>query len=86
MQAAVPPGRQHLKGVVNGMGPGRAVDILLPSAGGRSRIAGDYLYRSHEGFAFSGGQWGLMRVLPEDACVAPARTTTDGLGQNVVCN
>lgn len=79
------PGPQNRQGVVNGMGPGRAVNILLPSAGGQSRVAGDYLYRSHEGFAFSGGQWGLMRVLPEDACAAGTRTTTDPLGRVIVC-
>ncbi|MCF7700784.1 hypothetical protein [Loktanella sp. M215] len=80
------PDRQHVEGVVNGMGPGRGVNILLPSAGGQSEIAGDYLYRSHEGFAFSGGQWGLMRVLPKDACAVGSRTTSDALGRNVVCN
>jgi len=37
---------------------------LYTIAGGAARASGDYLYRSHSNFAFSGGCWGIFRVNP----------------------
>jgi FtsP/CotA-like multicopper oxidase with cupredoxin domain len=31
-------------------------------AGGNFRIAGDYLYRTHQSFQFDKGVWGILRV------------------------
>ncbi|MEZ5933512.1 MAG: multicopper oxidase domain-containing protein [Alphaproteobacteria bacterium] len=73
-----PPGdAQNRSGVVNGMGPGRHANVLLESAGGRGRIPGDYLYRTPVGFAFGGGQWGIMRVFDAKDCDGGARTVRD---------
>ncbi|MDN5926205.1 MAG: multicopper oxidase domain-containing protein [Hyphomicrobiales bacterium] len=62
------PGPQNRVGVVNAIGPGRHVNVLLESAGGREKLPGDYLYRTPLGFAFGGGQWGIMRVYDPKAC------------------
>lgn len=39
-------------------------DLVLPSAGGRDGVAGDYLWRDMGGFGISNGLWGVLRVLP----------------------
>ena len=62
------PGPQNRSGDVNGMGPGRHVNVLLDAAGGIERSVGDYLYRTPLGFAFGGGQWGIMRVFDPATC------------------
>lgn len=62
------PGPQNRTGVVNAMGPGRHENVLLESAGGTEKLSGDFLYRSPVGFAFGGGQWGIMRVLDPSRC------------------
>ncbi|WP_413936006.1 copper oxidase [Nitrospira sp. BLG_1] len=48
-------------GSTGGIGPGRAINIMA-SAGGDCAVHGDYLYRTQEGFMFSGGLWGIFRV------------------------
>ncbi len=62
------PGPQNRTGDVNGMGPGRHANVLLNSAGGTEQLVGDYLYRTPLGFAFGGGQWGIMRVFDAATC------------------
>jgi hypothetical protein len=37
-------------------------DIVLPSAGGRSGVTGDFLFRDHASFGVTDGIWGIMRV------------------------
>lgn len=69
------PGPQNRTGDVNGMGPGRHADVLLSAAGGTEHLAGDFLYRTPLGFAFGGGQWGIMRVFDHTSC-------TEGLVQD----
>jgi manganese oxidase len=69
------PGPMNRDGVVNAIGPGRHVNVLLDQAGGVEAVPGDYLYRSPLGFAFGGGQWGIMRVYDPALCV-------DGLVQD----
>jgi hypothetical protein len=48
-----------------GVGPGSHFDII-PSggAGGTFKIAGDYLFRTHQSFTFDKGVWGILRVQP----------------------
>jgi hypothetical protein len=58
-------------GSVNGVGPARHFNLLLDHAGGEGRLPGDYLYRAQDSLSLSGGQWGLVRVLP--ACGARVR-------------
>ncbi len=48
-------------GTEGGIGPGRHLNILT-KAGGEKEIPGDYMYRTQEGFMFSGGLWGIFRV------------------------
>jgi manganese oxidase len=48
-----------------GIGPGRHLNILT-IAGGDAGIPGDYMYRTQEGFMFSGGLWGIFRVCDSD--------------------
>ncbi len=62
------PGPQNRIGSINGMGPGRHENILIQSAGGIEKNAGDFLYRTPLGFAFGGGQWGIMRVFDPAGC------------------
>jgi len=50
-------------GSTNGIGPARHLNILT-RAGGDCAVPGDYLYRTQEGFMFSGGLWGIFRVDP----------------------
>ena len=37
-------------------------DIVLPYAGGRAGVPGDYLFRDHASFGVTDGIWGIMRV------------------------
>ncbi|MEO6661151.1 MAG: hypothetical protein ABIN44_12735 [Burkholderiaceae bacterium] len=50
-------------GTSGGIGPARHLNILT-NAGGAFQVPGDYLYRTQEGFMFSGGLWGIFRVEP----------------------
>ncbi len=78
------PGPQNLSGAVNGMGPGRHENLLIAGAGGTERLPGDYLYRTPVGFAFGGGQWGIMRVFDPAEC--PGETLRDArTGRLQVC-
>lgn len=63
------PGPQNRLGTENAIGPGRHANILLESAGGTEALTGDFLYRTPLGFAFGGGQWGIMRVYDPADCV-----------------
>ncbi|SHF59209.1 hypothetical protein SAMN05444339_108134 [Loktanella atrilutea] len=78
------PGPQNRVGVVNAIGPGRHENVLLERAGGVEGIAGDYLYRTPLGFAFGGGQWGIMRVFDPDTC-AGGVIRDDRTGLTQVC-
>lgn len=49
-------------GARDGFGTQNHFDILLSSAGGKNRIAGDYLYRSFPVGEFTAGNWGVFRV------------------------
>ena len=69
------PGPQNRSGAINGMGPGRHENVLIESAGGADRLPGDFLYRTPVGFAFGGGQWGIMRVFDPADC--PGTTVRD---------
>jgi manganese oxidase len=55
-------------GTITGIGPQRHIDAVIESAGGVFKIAGDYMYRTHEGFTSGGGMWGLMRVVDPKDC------------------
>ena len=63
-------------GSVPGIGPTRHVNIVT-EAGGDFRVPGDYLYRTQEGFMFSGGLWGILRV-----CDGNDSAKCDTRGQN----
>lgn len=57
-------------GTLNAVGPARHFNILT-KAGGNNKIAGDYLYRTQEGFNLGGGLWGIFCVWDDahpDAC------------------
>jgi hypothetical protein len=49
-------------GSAYGIGPMRHVNIMIDKAGGTFSIPGDYMYRTQEGFMFSGGMWGILCV------------------------
>jgi hypothetical protein len=59
-----------------GVGPSSHFDII-PSggAGGTFKVAGDYLYRTHQSFQFDKGVWGILRV----NAVAPVPPPSLGL-------
>jgi len=53
------------QGTRHGVGPTCHYDVLLlPPAGGRFRVDGEYLYRDYVSWGFSSGMWGLFEVLP----------------------
>ncbi|HEX5725479.1 MAG TPA: hypothetical protein VFX98_08430, partial [Longimicrobiaceae bacterium] len=53
----------EVKGAQHGHGPTNHFDVVPKNgAGGRNRIAGDYLYRNQASFTFDGGMWGIFRV------------------------
>lgn len=37
-------------------------DMVFPRAGGKHRVAGDYLWRDHAGFGITNGLWAIVRV------------------------
>jgi hypothetical protein len=49
-------------GARDGFGSGNKFDIVLPSAGGVNKVAGDYLYQSLPLLEGSNGVWGVFRV------------------------
>ncbi len=42
---------------------GERLDLVIPAAGGPQKMAGDYLYYSGRASHFSGGAWGMIRVM-----------------------
>ena len=57
------PATTELVGSVGGISVGRALNLIIPKAGGDAGYAGDYEYYSGLGFRHrSGGLWGLLRV------------------------
>jgi manganese oxidase len=64
----IPRHTTNIVGQVTGMGPARHENLLIGPAGGAFHVPGDYLYRAQEGFAFSGGMWGLLRVIDSSLC------------------
>jgi len=59
-----------------GVGPTSHFDIpLINGAGGAFKIAGDYLFRTHQSFQFDKGVWGILRVTPSPV-VPPPKTVT----------
>ena len=65
-----------------GVGPSSHFDIV-PSggAGGTFRIAGDYLYRTHQDSQFDKGVWGLLRVRQPVFVKGIAVPSTDPIDQ-----
>ena len=52
-------------GASMGHGPSNHLDVPLRNgAGGKFKVPGDYLYRTHQSFQFDGGMWGIFRVTP----------------------
>jgi manganese oxidase len=51
-------------GVTSGYGATSHFDVVIPSAGGAAKVAGDYVYRSWTADQFQVGFWGLFRVAP----------------------
>jgi hypothetical protein len=60
-------------------GVGQKFDIVLPSAGGQNKIAGDYLYTTYQ-TAINAGTWGLFRVTASKVTVEKA-VLEDGFAQ-----
>jgi hypothetical protein len=60
------------KGTMIGHGPTNHIDVLLPSAGGRGTIQGDYLFRDQTSHHFDGGMWGIFRIGPADPLFVPS--------------
>jgi hypothetical protein len=59
-------------GVTSGYGVTSHFDVLIPSAGGAAKVAGDYVYRTWTADQFQVGFWGLFRVA---ATLGPAAGT-----------
>jgi hypothetical protein len=59
----------------DGFGPGNHFDILISSAGGINKVAGDYLYRSFPSSETAAGVWGIFRVCDpaKIGCLTPVR-------------
>ncbi len=51
-------------GVTSGYGVSSHFDVVIPSAGGTAKVAGDYIYRTWTADQFQVGFWGLFRVAP----------------------
>ncbi|HEY0020605.1 MAG TPA: hypothetical protein VGC13_30175 [Longimicrobium sp.] len=66
------------KGTMIGHGPTNHFDVLLSSAGGRSKIQGDYLYRDQTSHHFDGGMWGIFRVGAPDPLFPSATYSVGG--------
>ena len=66
------------QGAVQG-GVGQKFDLVFPSAGGRNKVAGDYLYTTYQ-TAGGAGSWGLFRVTAAKVVIEKA-VLEDGLAQ-----
>jgi hypothetical protein len=62
--------------LITGLGPTATYPIVLDQAGGKFRVAGDYLYRSWMANQFDSGIWGIFRVAP----TPPGRGFPDTVG------
>jgi hypothetical protein len=51
-------------GSQEGVSAGSHYDLLLPDAGGRFGVTGDYLFHDFAGFGNYQGLWGVLRVTP----------------------
>jgi hypothetical protein len=63
----ISPGHNNMSwwvGSQEGMAAENHFDLLLPSAGGRFGITGDYLFHDSTGFGNYQGLWGILRVTP----------------------
>lgn len=60
--------------------PNNTFDLIIESAGGKKRIAGDYLYRFYQSEANKDGAWGLMRVTDgkDEPVAVELKINTDG--------
>jgi hypothetical protein len=63
------------QGAVQG-GVGQKFDLVFPSAGGRNKVAGDYLYTTYQ-TAGRAGTWGLFRVTPYQVAIEKATLVKD---------
>ena len=72
-------------GTTGGIGPTRHLNIVLEKAGGNFAVPGDYMYRTQEGFMFSGGLWGLFCVYDDqDPTRCDNRGAVAGTAQPIV--
>ncbi len=64
------------EGAQMGVGPSSHFDII-PSggAGGPFKVAGDFLYRTHQSGQFDKGVWGILRVQPPPKILPPPVAT-----------
>jgi hypothetical protein len=60
------PTTSEWKGSRMGVGPLNHFDVVVASAGGADKVAGDYLYRSFPAIRYAGGIWGIFRVTDGD--------------------
>lgn len=58
------------QGVFNAFGPMMGISLEV-TAGGGSRVAMDYLFRSQASFLFDGGLWALLRVRADEPARRP---------------
>jgi len=59
----------EVKGAQYGVGPTSHYEVIpVNGAGGKARVAGDYLYRTQHSFMFDGGAWGIFRVCTVFPC------------------
>jgi hypothetical protein len=83
------PRSQH-SGTTAAYGPTSHYNILIDSAGGANKIAGDYRYRSWTANQYQVGMWGLFRVGPSSCTTACPDTVTissvHGSGGNFAAN
>jgi manganese oxidase len=82
--------RSQYSGTTAAYGPTSHYNILIDSAGGANKIAGDYRYRSWTANQYQVGMWGLFRVGPSRCTTACPDTVTissvQGAGGNFVAN
>ena len=62
------------------LGISERLDLVIPSAGGPSRLPGDYLLRNGRASKLREGSWGLLRVLSSEHAEAPRQLPGAGSG------
>jgi hypothetical protein len=63
----ISPGHNNMSwwvGAQEGMTAQNHFDLLLPHAGGRFGVTGDYLFQDSAAFGNYQGLWGILRVTP----------------------